>query len=153
MSENYNWSFQLDWLNILKILGLVKIEQIPKSKKSKALKRITKVYGDEVLNTLKPEELDEIVANELRVLMRKELNEISKQNKFIEKEIRTKMFPLKKGRVIGINMSDLKDLDPNADIEDIIKFFSKKLNRNDDEEDLDADEEDKPDDDKSGIYI
>jgi len=150
MSQNYNWSLQLDWLNILKLLGLDKIEQIPKSKKSKALKRIDKVYGAELLYTLKPEELDQIVANELRALMKKELNEISKQNEKIEKEIRNKMLGPKKGGVIGINMSDL---DPNADIEDIIKFLSKKLNRNDEDDDFDIDEDDEPDEDKSGIYI
>lgn len=150
MTQNYNWSFQLDWLNILKILGLVKIEQIPESKKSKALKRINKVYGAEVLNTLKPEELDQIVANELRVLMKKELNVISKQNEKIEREIRNKMQGPKKGGVIGINMSDL---DPNADIEDIIKFLSKRFNKNDEDDDFDVDDEDEPDEDKSGIYI
>ena len=150
MTQNYNWALQLDWLNILKILGLVKIEQIPESKKSKALKRIDKVYGSELLYTLKPEELDQIVANELRSLMKKELNEISKQNEKIEKEIRNKMLGPKKGGVIGINMNDL---DPNADIEDIIKFLSKKFNRADDDDDFDTDEEDGPDEDKSGIYI
>lgn len=150
MTQNYNWSFQLDWLSILKILGLVKIEQIPESKKSKALKRINKVYDAEILNTLKPEELDQIVANELRVLMKKELSAIDKQNEKIEKEIRDKMLGPKKGGVIGINMSDL---DPNADIEDIIKFLSRKLNKNDDDDDFDLDDEDEPDEDKSGIYI
>ena len=78
MTPDNNWSFQLDWLNILQILGLNKIEQIPKSKKSRALKRVTKVYGEELLNTMKPEELDQIVANELRSLMKRELSEISK---------------------------------------------------------------------------
>jgi hypothetical protein len=63
MTPDNNWSFQLDWLNILQILGLSKIEQIPKSKKLRALKRITKVYGVELLNTMKPEELDQLVAN------------------------------------------------------------------------------------------
>ena len=150
MTQNYNWSFQLDWLNILKILGLVKIEQIPESKKAKALKRINKVYDAEILNTLKPEELDQIVANELRGLMKKELSAIAKQNEKIEKDIRDKMLGPKKGGVIGINMSDL---DPNADIEDIIKFLSRKLNKNDDDDDFDLDDEDEPDEDKSGIYI
>ena len=134
----------------MNILGLAKIEQIPKSKKSKALKRIDKVYGAELLYTLKPEELDQIVANELRGLMKKELSVISKQNEKMEKEIRNKMLGPKKGGIIGINMSDL---DPNADIEDIIKFLSKRLNKNDEDDDFDADDGDEPDEDKSGIYI
>jgi hypothetical protein len=152
MTSDNNWSFQLDWLNILNILGITKIEQISKSKKAKALKRVSKVYGAELLNTMKPEELDQIVANELRSLMKRELNEISKRNEKIEKEIQNKMLPLKKGRVIGINMSDLRDLDPKADIEDIIKYFSKKLSDNDDDDDAD-DEDGGPDEDKNGIYI
>ena len=151
MTSDNNWSFQLDWLNIINILGLNRIEQVPKSKKSKALKRVTKVYGAELLNTMKPKELDQIVANELRSLMKRELSEISKRKEKMEKEIQSKMLPLKKGKIIGINMNDLRDLDPKADIEDIIKFFSKK--RNDNEDDDDTDDEDGPDEDKNGIYI
>jgi hypothetical protein len=151
MTSDNNWSIQLDWLNIINILGIDRIEQIPKSKKSRALKKVTKEYGSELLNTMKPGELDQIVANELRSVMKRELNEISKRNEKIQKEIQSKMLPLKKGKIIGINMSDLRDLDPKADIEDIIKYFSKKLNDNDDDDD--SDDEDGPDEDKNGIYI
>jgi hypothetical protein len=151
MTPDNNWSIQLDWLNIINILGLDRIEQISKSKRAKALKKVTKAYGTELLNTMKPEELDQLVANELSSLMKRELGEISRRNEKMKKEIQSKMLPLKKGRIIGINMSDLRDLDPKADIEDIIKYFSKKLSDNNDDDD--DEEDDGPDEDKNGIYI
>ena len=62
------------------------------------------------------------------------------------------MLPFKKGKVIGINMRDLRDLDPNADMEEIMKYFSKKfLNNKEDEEN--NDDHDDIDEDKTGIYI
>jgi phage terminase Nu1 subunit (DNA packaging protein) len=79
--------------------------------------------------------------------MKRELNEISKQNERIEKDLQNKMMPLKKGKIIGINMNDLA----KADLDDIIKFFSKNQNENDDDDD--NDEDDGPDEDKNGIYI
>ncbi len=62
------------------------------------------------------------------------------------------MLPLKKGKVIGINMSDLRDLDPNADMEEIMKYFSKKFLKNEEDDEKDDDHED-IDEDKTGIYI
>ncbi|GAH43729.1 unnamed protein product, partial [marine sediment metagenome] len=130
MSESDIWSFQLDWLNIISLLGFHSIDQIPESKKLKALKKITKLYGTEMLLTLKPKELDELVTDELRGLLKRELMDDARQKQKIEREIRRKMLPLKNGKVIGINMRDLRDLDPNADMEEIMKYFSKKFLKN-----------------------
>jgi len=149
MSESDIWSFQLDWLNIIKLLGLHSINQIPESKKEKALKKITKLYGSEMLLTLKPSELDELVANELKIILKRELLENVRQKEKLEREIQNKMLPLKKGKIVGINMSDLRDLDPNADMKEIMKYFSKKFLNNGD----DDDDDDDIDEDKTGIYI
>jgi hypothetical protein len=148
MSESDTWSFQLDWLNIIKLLGLKSIKQIPESKKEKALKKITKLYGPDLLLTLNPSELDELVANELRIFMKRVLLDNARQEEKLEREIRSKILP-QKGKIIGINLSDL---DPNADMNEIMKYFSKKFlnNRDNDEEDDDRDE---LDEDKTGIYI
>ena len=151
MSEKQNWSYQLDWLNILTILGLDSINQIPEFKRNKAIKRLTKQYGDEVLSTLKPIELDELVANELRDIMRKELTIHMRQQERRSRELKNRLGSLQKGGVIPINLNDFKDIDPDADIEDIIKYFSKKfMNDNDDDKD---DDSDTYDEDKSGYYI
>jgi len=152
MSDKEIWSYQLDWLNIIELLGLDSINQIPEFKKEKAIKKITKIYGAELLLTLKPAELDELVSNELRDLMKRELLLHSKRKEKFEKEARSKMAPFKKGNVIGINMSDLKDLDPNADPEEIFKYLSKKFLGNDEDED-DDDKKDRYDEDKTGYYI
>jgi len=151
MSEEEAWIHQLDWLNIINILGLKSIREIPVNKKEKALKKLTKLYGTEMLLNLTPEELDELVADQLRELMRKELALNAKRQEKIEKEIRAKAIPFKKGGIIPINLNDLKDFDPDIDPEEILKFLSKKfLNDDDDEND---DDQDKYDDDKSFYYI
>ncbi|MHA1104203.1 MAG: hypothetical protein ACTSPN_00515 [Promethearchaeota archaeon] len=152
MSESDIWSFQLDWLNIISLLGFDSINQIPEPKKLKALKKITKLYGTEMLLTLKPSELDELVTDELKTLLKRELMDDARQKAKIEREIRNKMLPFKKGKVIGINMSDLRDLDPNADMEEIMKYFSKKFLNNKEDEENDDDHDD-IDEDKTGIYI
>ena len=152
MSESDIWSFQLDWLNIIKLLGFHSINQIPETKKQKALKKITKLYDTEVLLTLKPNELDELVADELKILLKRELIEDARQKEKIEKEIRHKVLPLKNGKIVGINMSDLRDLDPNADMNEIMKYFSKKFLKNDEDDENDDDPGD-IDEDKTGIYI
>jgi hypothetical protein len=152
MSEKKIWSYQLDWLNIISILGLESINQIPEYKKEKAIKRLTKTYGDEVLLTLKPSELDELVANELRDLMKKELTIHAKQQERMEKELKNRLGSLKKGGVIPINLNDLKDIDPDVDLEELIKYFSKKFMGKDDDKDHD-DDLDPYDEDKSGYYI
>lgn len=158
MSESDIWSFQLDWLNIIKLLGFHSIDQIPEPKKLKALKKITKLYGPELLLTLKPSELDELVADELKTLLKRELMDDARQQEKIEREIRHKILPLKRGKIVGINMNDLRDLDPNADMEEIMKYFSKKFlnDEGDDESDDDAaddDDREDVDEDKTGIYI
>jgi len=73
MPEKEAWALQLDWLNIVSILRLDSIEQIPETKRERAIKRISKLYGAESLLSFQPSELDELVANYLRELMRKEL--------------------------------------------------------------------------------
>lgn len=151
MSENEIWTYQLDWLNILHLLGLKSINQIPEFKKQKAFRRLTKLYGTEVLLTLKPKELDELVADELRESMKKELMVKSKRENRMRKEYQSQMGILKKGRIIGINMSDLKDLDLDADPEEIFKFLSKKfLKKDDDDKDEDKNN---IDEDKTFYYI
>ncbi|MFX0032977.1 MAG: hypothetical protein ACFE8E_11670 [Candidatus Hodarchaeota archaeon] len=151
MSEEEAWTHQLDWLNIINILGLKSIREIPVSKKEKALKKLTKLYGTDMLLNLTPEELDELVADQLRELMRKELALNAKRQEKIEKEIKARTIPFKKGGIIPINLNDLKDFDPDIDPEEILKFLSKKfLNDDDDEND---DDQDKYDDDKSFYYI
>jgi len=151
MSEKQIWFYQLDWLNILTILGLDSISQIPEFKKNKAIKNLSKQFGDEVLLTFKPTELDELVANELRNVMRKELTIHTRQQERKARELKNRLGSLQKGGVIPINLNDLKDIDPDADIEDLIKYFSKKF-MNDDDDDKD-DESDTYDEDKSGYYI
>ena len=152
MSEKKNWSYQLDWLNIISILGLDSITQIPEYKKDKAIKRLSKTYGDDVLLTLKPNELDELVANELSDLMRKELAMHARKQQKMESEFKNRLGSLKKGGIIPINLNDLKDLDPDVDLEKLIKYFSKKFMGEDDDTDND-DDFDSYDDDKSGYYI
>ncbi|MFX0177757.1 MAG: hypothetical protein ACFE85_16205 [Candidatus Hodarchaeota archaeon] len=150
MSDNEVWSYQLDWLNIIKLLGLKSIEQIPEFKKQKAVKKVTRLYGSELLLTFKPTELDELVADELRELMRKELISYQRRQERIEKERRAKVMPFKKGGIIGINMSDL-DIDPNADPEEILKYLTKKFLKGDDDDK--DDDKDRIDEDKTGYYI
>jgi hypothetical protein len=152
MSEKQIWSYQLDWLNIISILGLDSINQIPEPKKEKAIKKLSKTYGDEVLLTLKPNELDELVANELSDLMRKELILHARKQEKIEREFKNRLGSLKKGGIIPINLNDLKDLDPDVDLEELIKYFSKKFMGEDEDKDND-DDLDPYDEDKSGYYI
>lgn len=145
-----SWTFMLDWLNILRMLGLEAIDQILEEKKEKAIKRITKEYTNEVLLELEPTELDQLIANELSELMKKELYQKKKelerrQNKFKDK----KVIPLKRGGIIRIDPSDLKDFD--GDIEKFMKNIYKKLTKDDDEND--DDEDTGYDEDNTGYYI
>jgi len=150
MSENEAWAYQLDWLNIVHLMGLDSIFQIPEHKREKVVNKLTKLYDTELLLSFTPSELDELVANELNTLMKKELISHEKQKKRIEKQLRNQMGPLKQ-RIIPIDMNDLKDLDP-TDVEDIKKFFSKMIMGKDDEDDND-DDNDTNVDDKMGYYI
>jgi hypothetical protein len=150
MSEKEAWAYQLDWLNIIHLMGLDTIHQIPEYKREKVVKKLTKLYDTELLLSFSPSELDELVANELNILMKKELMSHEKQKKRIEKQLRSNMGPLKQ-RIIPIDMNDLKDLNP-ADIEDIKKFFSKMIMGKEDDDDND-DDNDTNLDDKTGYYI
>ena len=152
MSDDKPWIYQLDWLKIISILGLNSIHEIPQFKKDKALKRLTRLYSNEVLLKLEPEELDELVADQLRDLMKKELAIIARTQEKIEREIQSKANPFKNGGIIPINLNDLKDFDPDMDPEELLKFLSKKFRLNDDDDEND-DGKDKYDDDKTFYYI
>ncbi len=147
MSEKEAWACQLNWLNIIHLMGLDSIYQIPELKREKVVKKLTKLYDTELLLSFTPNELDELVANELNILMKKELILHDRQKKKIEKQLKSQMGPLRKG-IIPIDMNDLKDLDPK----DIMKFFSKKLMGKEDEDD-NEDDNDKNVDDNTGYYI
>ena len=148
MTEKEAWAYQLDWLNIVSILRLDIIDQIPEDKRERVIKRITKLYGTESLLSFKPSELDELVANELRELMKKELIMHARRKQKIEKQMKAKMSPLKNPGVIGIDMNEIKDMNPD----ELMKFFSNKLmgKKNDDDQD---DDNDKYSEDKHSYYI
>ncbi len=133
-----SWAVKLDWLNILSKLNLESISQIPKFKKEKALKRITKFYGPEALLDFEPNYLDNLVINELKDLMKKELLLNERKQQKMEKELREKVVPLKRGSIIKIDPRDLKDF--KGDPEDMLKYFYKKfLGKDDDDSDDDND--------------
>ena len=104
---------------------------------------------------LAPDELDKLVAHELRDLMRKELALQARQQEKAEKEMRSKMIPFKHGGIIKMDPRDFEDLDPDADPEDILKYFYKKFmgkNGKGDKDDTD-DDKDKYREDSTGYYI
>lgn len=149
MPEKEPWVYQLDWSNITNILGLESVLEIPEFKREKAIKKITKIYGTESLLSFNPNELDKLVAKELKDLMKKELILLAKKRQRMEREMQAKAGDLKKAGIIGIDLNDIKDLDP----EDIVKFFNKTIRGvNDDDDDKD-DDKDKYDDDRNGYYI
>ena len=148
MTEKEAWAYQLDWLNIVSILRLDIIDQIPEVKRERVIKRITKLYGSESLLSFKPSELDELVANDLRELMKKELVMHARQKQKIEKQMKAKMSPLKNPGVIGIDMNEIKDMNPD----ELMKFFSNKLMGKKDDDDQD-DDNDKYNEDKNSYYI
>ncbi|MCK4688477.1 MAG: hypothetical protein KAT66_10135 [Candidatus Lokiarchaeota archaeon] len=152
MAENdndFSWTIKLDWLNILNLLKLERIKQISEFKKERAIKRVTKIYGIKALLDFEPERLDTLVANELKELMKKELALNAKEQERLEKEIRSRVIPFKKGGIIRIDPRDLKDF--NGDPEKMLKYFYKKF-LGDDDEDND-DERDKQKEDNTGYYI
>jgi len=132
-----SWAVKLDWLNILSKLNLESISQIPKFKKQKALKRITKFYGPEALLEFEPDYLDKLVVNELQELMKKELLLNERKQERMEKELRDKVIPLKRGSIIKIDPRDLKDF--KGDPEDMLKYFYKKFLGKDEDDDDDND--------------
>ncbi|TFG13405.1 MAG: hypothetical protein EU535_04950 [Promethearchaeota archaeon] len=154
MSENeHSWTVQLDWLNILNLLGLESINQISEVKRDKAIKKITKSFGNETLLELDPAELDNLVADELKELMKKELTLRQKKQEQIQKEMRSKFVPFKQGGIIKIDPRDFKDLDLDSDNpEDLLKALYKKL-MGDKEGDEDEDEDNNIREDNTGYYI
>jgi hypothetical protein len=147
--KDYSWATQLDWLNILSMLNLESISQVPEFKKDRAIKKITKVYGKEALMEFEPSYLDKLVVNELKELMKKELLLNAKRQEKIEKDLRDKIIPLKRGGIIKIDPRDLKDFKGNP--EDMLKYFYKKfLGKDDDDKD---DEKDNYKEDNTGYYI
>ncbi|MBD3196531.1 MAG: hypothetical protein GF317_15835 [Candidatus Lokiarchaeota archaeon] len=150
--KNFVWAVQLDWLNVIKKLGFDSINEIPEYKREKALKNITKTFGTDTLLTLSPKELDTIVAEELKELLKKEINVKKNKRKKLEEEFKSKIIPLKQGGIIKINPNDLKDLDKDASPEEILKYFYKKFFEQKDKDDKD-DERDRSREDNTGYYI
>ena len=155
MEENdkqFCWTTKLDWLNILSMLHLESISQIPEFKKDKAIKRITKFYGTEDLIEFEPSYLDKLVGNELQELMKKELLQNARQRERMEKELRNKVIPMKKGGIIRIDPRDFKDLkDIEGDPDKMLKYFYKKFMGGDDDDK--DDDKDKLKEDNTGYYI
>ena len=148
MTEKEAWALQLDWLNIVSILRLDTIDQIPEIKRERVIKKISKLYGAESLLSFKPSELDELVANELRDLMRKEIIMHARQKEKIEKQMKARMSPFKNQGVMRIDMNEIKDMNPD----ELMKFFSKQLMGKKDDDDQD-DDSDKYSEDKNSYYI
>ena len=147
MPEKEAWVYQLDWSNILTILGLDKVEQIPEDKRIRVTKKLSKLYGSESMLSFKPQELDELVASELKNLMEKELRVHAKQKEKRQKQMKTRMPSLKQPGVIPIDMNDIKDLP-----DEIKKMFSKMFMQNEGDDDKD-DDSDKYSEDKNSYYI
>ena len=147
MPEKEAWAYQLDWLNIVTILGLDTIDQIPEDKIIRVTKKLSKLYSSESLLSFKPQELDELVASELKNLMEKELRTHAKQKERIQKQMKNRMPSFKRPGVIPIDMNDLKDLP-----DEVKKMFSKMFMQNEGDEDNDDDSDDYSED-KNSYYI
>ena len=61
--KDFRWTVKLDWFNIVLLLKLDNINQIPELKKGKAIRKITKTCGREKLMTFEPEHLDNLIVN------------------------------------------------------------------------------------------
>ncbi len=151
--EELSWTVKLDWLNIVLMLKLQSITEIPEFKREKAIKRVSKMYGLQTLTECEPETLDKFVVNELRDILKKELIQNSKKQERMEKEIRNKFIPMKKGGIIRLDPRDLKDF--KGDPEEMLKYLYKKfLGEGGDGDDDDKDDrKDKNKDDNTGYYI
>jgi len=147
MPEKEAWVYQLDWSNIITILGLDKMEQIPEDKRIRVTKKLSKLYGSESMLSFKPQELDELVASELKNLMEKELRSHAKQKEKMQKQMKTRMPAFKQPGVIPIDMNNIKDLP-----DEIKKMFSKMFMQNEGDDDNDEDS-DKYSEDKNSYYI
>ena len=82
--------------------------------------------------------------------MKKELLLHKKKQKELEREIRNKVIPLKRGGIIKLDPRDLKDF--KGDKEDMLKFLYKKFlgDKKDDDND---DDKDKYKEDRNHYYI
>ncbi|MHA2391174.1 MAG: hypothetical protein ACXAEX_04325 [Promethearchaeota archaeon] len=139
--KNFLWTVKLDWLYIISKLNLNNINQIPEFKKAKAIRRLTRIYGSEKLMDFEPEYLENLVVNELKEILKKELSLNARKQREMEQKVREKVMPFKNGRIINI--------DPRELPEEVRKYF-KRFMGDDDEEDKD---EDKYKEDRKSYYI
>ncbi len=142
--KDFRWTVKLDWFNIVLLLKLDNINQIPELKKVKAIRKLTKTCGQEKLMTFEPEHLDNLIVNELKVLMKKKLLDNEKKQKEMERNLRNKVIPFKKGGIIKLDPRDLKDFKGGP--EDMLKYLYKKFlgdNKDDDKDDDNKDNEDR----------
>ncbi|MCK4370932.1 MAG: hypothetical protein KAW03_07675 [Candidatus Lokiarchaeota archaeon] len=148
----FPWTTKLDWLNILSMLNLESISQIPEFKKDRAIKRLNKFYGIEVLMEFEPSYLDKLVVNEFKDLMKKELLQNAREQERMKKKLHNNIVPMKRGGIIRIDPREFKDLkDLDGDPEKMLKYFYKKfLGKDDDDKD---DDKDKYREDNTGYYI
>lgn len=151
MTDREVWTVKLDWLNIVYLLGLEKIEQISEQKKDKVIKKISKTYDFQTLLESDPNELDKMVADELAEIMKKELTQKAKEEERKKREFRSNFVPFKNGGIINIDPRDLKDLDVDmdGDPQEILKKIARKLFRGDN----DRDDEPDTNEDTTGYYI
>ena len=151
--KDFRWKVMLDWSNIVIMLKLDNINQITELKKGKAIRRLTKIHGTEKLMALEPDHLENLVINELKDLMKKELLLHEKKQKELEREIRNKVIPLKRGGIIKLDPRDLKDFkgDPE-DAQKMLKYLYKKFLGDDKDDDKD-DVKDKYKEDRNHYYI
>ena len=135
--KNFLWTVKLDWLNIVNKLNLKTINQITDFKKTKAIKRLTKIHGSDRLMSYEPEYLENLVVVELKELMKKELAINARNQERMEKEIRDKVMPLRRG-IIKLDPRDLKNFkgDPEKLFRDLYKKF---LGEDEDDGDDDKD--------------
>ena len=147
MPDKEGWVFQLDWLNIVTILGLDTIDQIPEDKRIRVTKNLSKLYGSDSLLSFQPQELDELVASELKSLMEKELRTHAKQKERIQKQMKSRMGAIKQPGVIPIDLNDIKDLP-----DEVKKMLSKMFMQNEGDDDKDDDSDDYSED-KNSYYI
>ncbi|MFW9867347.1 MAG: hypothetical protein ACFFEN_14725 [Candidatus Thorarchaeota archaeon] len=135
------WTIKLDWLNILSMLNLDNINQITESKKTRAIKKLTSIYGFEKLMTFEPDYIEKLMVKELKEIMKKELALNARKKEKLEREMRNRIIPLKRGGILKI--------DPK-DSEEMLKYLKKFLGDNDDDND---DDKDKYKEDNTGYYI
>lgn len=150
--NDFRWTVKLDWSVIVSLLKLNNINQITELKKGKAIRRLTRIHGSEELMAFEPEHLENLVITELKDLMKKELSLNAKKQKEMERELRNKIIPFKRGGIIKLDPRDLKDF--KGDPEDMLKYLYKKfLGDSGKEDDKDDDKKDKYKEDRDHYYI